>query len=64
VARLTPLPAHTLGLKGRGVIEPGARADVAAFDAQRFGETGTVQQPNRLALATGKRGGEVIHAQG
>jgi N-acyl-D-amino-acid deacylase len=51
------------------------------FDAARFGETGTVEQPNRLAvgmmhvlvngtptlphgMATGKRGGEVIRAQG
>ena len=49
VARLTALPASTLGLTDRGLLSVGARADIIAFDHVRFGEVGTVAQPNRTA---------------
>lgn len=38
VRRLTSAPAAVLGLKDRGVLAPGARADVNVFDADRIGE--------------------------
>jgi N-acyl-D-amino-acid deacylase len=31
------------------VLRPGARADVAIFDPERFAERGTTFEPNRLA---------------
>jgi N-acyl-D-amino-acid deacylase len=49
VFRLTGLPAGRLGLADRGVLRPGARADVVVFDADEYGERGTTFDPNRLA---------------
>jgi N-acyl-D-aspartate/D-glutamate deacylase len=49
VRKLTSLPATHVGLVDRGVLKPGGWADLAVFDAQRFGERGTVEQPNQLA---------------
>ena len=49
INRLTGLPASILGLTDRGVLKPGARADVAVFDPQSFGERGTTFEPNQLA---------------
>lgn len=53
VRRLTWLPASRLGLTDRGVIQPGAWADLAIFDPATFGERGTTFEPNQLA--TGMR---------
>jgi N-acyl-D-amino-acid deacylase len=53
VNRLTGLPASILGVSDRGVLAVGACADVAIFDAARFGERGTTFEPNQLA--TGMR---------
>lgn len=50
IRRLTGQPAATLGLKDRGEIRVGARADVAAFDADNFGERATTFEPNQLAV--------------
>jgi N-acyl-D-aspartate/D-glutamate deacylase len=49
VHKLTGQPAARLGLDGRGVLEPGAFADVAVFDPDRFAERGTTFEPNQLA---------------
>ena len=49
VFKLSRLPAETLGLTDRGVIRKGAHADLAIFDPEMFGETGTTFQPNQLA---------------
>ncbi len=49
IHRLTGLPARTLGLSDRGVVRPGARADIAAFDPEEFGERATTFEPNQLA---------------
>ncbi len=49
VARLAALPARVMGLDDRGVLAAGKRADIVVFDPDRFGERGTVEQPNRLA---------------
>lgn len=50
VRRLTGLPAARLGLRGRGVVRPGAWADLAIFDPAAFAERGTLEDPNQLAV--------------
>jgi N-acyl-D-amino-acid deacylase len=50
VFRLTGMPARRLGLTDRGVLSVGGRGDIAVFDPDRFGERGTVEQPNQLAV--------------
>jgi N-acyl-D-aspartate/D-glutamate deacylase len=49
VHKLTGQPAARLGLADRGVLRPGARADVTVFDPARMAERGTTYEPNRLA---------------
>jgi N-acyl-D-amino-acid deacylase len=49
VQRLTQLPARRLGLKDRGEIKEGMRADIAVFDAEKFQATATTFEPNQLA---------------
>jgi len=53
VHRLTGLPASILNLSDRGTIRAGARADLAIFDPDGFGERATTFEPN--VLATGMR---------
>jgi N-acyl-D-amino-acid deacylase len=50
VHKLTGQPAAILGLKGRGRIADGMRADLAIFDGDAFAETGTTFEPNRPAV--------------
>jgi N-acyl-D-amino-acid deacylase len=49
VRRLTSLPAERFGIKERGVLQKGAWGDVAVFDPGRFGERGTIFEPNQVA---------------
>jgi N-acyl-D-amino-acid deacylase len=49
IHRLTLQPAERIGLVGRGVLRPGAHADVAVFDPLAFREEGTTFDPSRLA---------------
>ena len=49
IHRMTGLPAAVLDLADRGVLRPGARADLAVFDPDSFGETATTFEPNLLA---------------
>jgi len=49
IHRLTGLPARVLGLADRGVLRLGARADIAVFDADDFGERATTFEPNLFA---------------
>jgi N-acyl-D-amino-acid deacylase len=49
IHRLTLQPAERIGLRDRGVIRPGAFADVAVFDPLAFREEGTTFAPSRLA---------------
>jgi N-acyl-D-aspartate/D-glutamate deacylase len=49
VHRLTGMPAKILGLSDRGAIRVGARADIAVFSEEKFGERGTMFEPNQLA---------------
>lgn len=49
VHKLTRQPADRFHLTGKGRIEPGADADLCLFDPARVHETGTWQEPDRLA---------------
>jgi N-acyl-D-amino-acid deacylase len=49
VHRLTGMPAERLGLSDRGVLQPGARADVVVFDEGAFADRATTFEPNRVA---------------
>lgn len=50
IRRLTSLPARRLGLQDRGVIQPGAWADLAILDPATFAERGTTFEPNQIAV--------------
>jgi N-acyl-D-amino-acid deacylase len=49
VRRLSGMPAERLGLTDRGVLAPGAAADVVVFDPDTLTERGTTYEPNQLA---------------
>jgi N-acyl-D-amino-acid deacylase len=46
---MTSLPAARLGLKDRGVVQAGARADLVAFDPARVGAASDYGSPRRMA---------------
>lgn len=50
IRKLSALAAERMGLSGRGVIRKGAYADVAIFEPDRFGETGTTFEPSKVAV--------------
>lgn len=45
VRKMTSLPAWRLGLKDRGLIRPGYKADIVLFDRDRMIDRSTFQQP-------------------
>jgi N-acyl-D-aspartate/D-glutamate deacylase len=49
VRRLTAHQARILGLHDRGALVAGARADIAVFEPETFGERGTIFEPNQIA---------------
>jgi N-acyl-D-amino-acid deacylase len=49
IRRLTSFPAATLGITDRGVLEPGAFADVVVFDPATIADHATFAQPQQFA---------------
>ena len=49
VRRMTSLPASRLGLADRGVLRPGAFADITVFDPDKITDRATYQNPFRYS---------------
>jgi N-acyl-D-amino-acid deacylase len=49
IRSMTGLPASVYGMKDRGVLRPGARADVLVFDPARVRDTATYADPHQMA---------------
>ena len=49
VARMTSVPARRFGLRGRGVIEKGAFADIAVWKEDEFRSSATYDAPHQFA---------------
>jgi N-acyl-D-amino-acid deacylase len=50
VRRMTSLPAARLGLRDRGIVREGARADLVAFDPARIAAASDYGAPRRMPL--------------
>jgi N-acyl-D-amino-acid deacylase len=50
VRKLTSLPAANLGLKERGRLMPGWRADIVVFDPKRVADRATYEDPRQFAV--------------
>ncbi len=66
VWKMTGLPARRLGLADRGVLTPGAKADVVVFDAATVADRATYEDPHRYAAGIGHVlvNGRVVIADG
>jgi N-acyl-D-aspartate/D-glutamate deacylase len=62
IHKMTGASAAALGLRDRGVLREGARADVTVFDPARIGERGTYDAPHQYAVgvSTVAVNGEVV----
>ncbi|HUT35832.1 MAG TPA: D-aminoacylase [Planctomycetota bacterium] len=50
VRRMTGLPASRLGLKRRGILRPGAAADVTVFDPAAIADRATYEHPQQYSV--------------
>ncbi len=66
VWKMTGMPARRLGLSDRGVLAPGAKADVVVLDAATVADRATYEDPHRYATGIGHVlvNGRVVIADG
>ena len=66
IRSMTALSAEVFGIKDRGVVRPGAFADLVAFDLAAVSEAATYEQPHQFArgLDTIVVNGRVVRASG
>jgi len=66
VRKITSLPARRMGVWDRGVLRPGAYADLVVFDPDRVEDTATFEQPQRYppGIETVVVNGRVVLHQG
>jgi len=50
IRRMTSMPAARYGLTDRGVVRPGAAADLAVFDPAAFEDRATFRRPRRFSF--------------
>ncbi|HTM82789.1 D-aminoacylase [Asticcacaulis sp.] len=50
IRKMTSLAAENVGLKGRGLIRPGYKADLVLFDPDQIADRATVEAPGALAV--------------
>ena len=49
VHKMTGAPARRLGLRDRGILRDGAKADVVVFDPERVRAQATFESPKQMA---------------
>ena len=49
IRKMTSLPAQTFRLEGRGIIRPGAWADLVVFDPEKVSDPSTYNDPHHMA---------------
>lgn len=49
IRKMTGLPASRLGLRDRGLLRPGMKADVVIFDPDAVRDTATFEEPEQYA---------------
>jgi N-acyl-D-amino-acid deacylase len=45
VRKMTSFPAGKFGIRGRGLLKPGMKADIAVFNPETFADTATFEKP-------------------
>ena len=66
VHKMTALSAEHVGIADRGVIAPGASADLVLFDQGTVSDRATIEQPDRLSVGIARVwvNGELVFADG
>ena len=66
VRKVTSLPARRMGIWDRGILRPGAYADVVVFDPERIEDTATFEAPRQYprGIETVIVNGRVVLDQG
>jgi N-acyl-D-amino-acid deacylase len=66
IHKMTALSAEHVGIAGRGVITPGAAADLVLFDPEIVADQATIEHPQRLSVGIARVwvNGQLVFADG